>query len=190
LPEQWPAARPVMGPRPDGPFLLPNGMLVTSEWLLLSEFLVGSFSCNGLLLLSRGSPSSTSFSPATATLLSPPWAASTRARPERRNWQDSGAAASGASKRLPPNYSLEGKPPLVPVRGTAKRLTGHGEVAALNPDRLAVDEGVPDLLPRGLQDPMEGRAGDAHPRRAFLLLQSLPVPQTDCLNLLDGQCHF
>jgi hypothetical protein len=190
LPEQWPAARPVMGPRPDGPFLLPNGMLVTSEWLLLSEFLVGSFSCNGLLLLSRGSPSSTSFPPASATLLPPPWAASTRARPERRNRQDSGAAASGASKRLSPNYSLEGKLPLVPVRGTAERLTGHGEVAALNPDRSAVDEGVRDLLPRGLQNSMKGGAGDAHLPRAFLLLPSLHVLQTDRLNLLDGEYHF
>jgi hypothetical protein len=49
-------------------------------------------------------------------------------------------------------------------------LPGGGEVAAFDPNRSAVQEGVGDLLSRRLEDAMEGRAGDAHLPRAFLLL--------------------
>jgi hypothetical protein len=73
------------------------------------------------------------------------------------------------------------------MRDAAELLPRRGEVAAFDPNRLAVEEGVRDLLASRLEDAVEGRTRDAHLLCAFLLLEPFQILQADGFHLLYCQ---
>jgi hypothetical protein len=60
----------------------------------------------------------------------------------------------------------------------------HLDVAAVDPYRLAVYQGIRDLATRRGQHPLKSRAGDIHFFGALLLFQALDILQSYSLDLI------
>lgn len=77
--------------------------------------------------------------------------------------------------------------PFVPVFCASESPHGQFKVAAFYPYRLAIQQGVGDLLPGGRHHTLESGTGDAHPVRSILLFQPLQVLQSYGLSLVKGE---
>jgi len=74
--------------------------------------------------------------------------------------------------------------PLLSIFCAAEAVLCHLEVAAIDPYRLAVYQGICDLSPRRGQHPLKSRTGDVHFFGALFLLQPLNVLQPYGLDLV------
>jgi len=72
---------------------------------------------------------------------------------------------------------------------TASRSIGETNVHMLrflNRQRLAVDDGVDDLSSAALQQPLDRSSRDFHLLRCLLLMQSLVVAESQCLQFIEA----
>jgi hypothetical protein len=89
---------------------------------------------------------------------------------------------SGSATRVPTVVAVcAGEPPLI---------VSHLIVAALQQNRLPLDNGFRHDLPGLLYDPTEGGSGNPHPHTGFLLRQSFQISQAHGFHLIDGQPHL